>query len=422
MGDNSKRIQFSCIQDLTSSTDDDYQTLTDTSLIKVGDVLEFWDRNAAGCLDTLIGTRTVTGVCKDAAITLDSTIDLTTVTGTAAIRNRNIWNMEDAVKRLYQCGMQAKDYKIQWEAPISSCNIDTPIIGQSEQFVSDASCWETGDSWAIISDEGLAGTGTVVSTDLVTNDVTIDDSIDCSGLTNPKLVNTSLDLKEQLLRLKQAIDEINAPRCEKLLDGDCNNTVFYSSQTFKQNSSSTFMGGNRKRLGSSCGTRASLVNDVTDAEITFTSLVLGLDGNDISIEFVDPGGTTPLSVALTGTYDGADRVITVTLETVAAAIVSTAQEVADLLNADAATKRLVQAIWGGDGSGVQSALVPTPMAGGLDDATSDTDYCEIQIIDNNVATGGYGIISFNIRPDEIKRLQCPARENEELDICYAKAV
>lgn len=418
---NAKRLQFNAIQALTSALNDDRQTLTQTAYIKVGDTLEFWDRNASGCLETLIGTRVVTGVCPDDAITLDSAIDLTTVTGTAVIRNRTIDDVQVAIARLYEQGFEPDDYLINWAAPITASESGVPSGGQSRHTVSDSSCWEAGDSWAIISDEGLAGTGTVVSTDDAVNKVVIDDDIDAFGtLTNPKLINTSIDLKTQLLRLKSAIDQVSPPVMEELDDGDCNNTAFEADANFTQNSSQVYLDGVRKRRGTS-GTRASLTNGAANAELTLTSMVLGLDGNDIDFEMLDPGGASqPLAVTVTGTYDGADRLVSVSLETDGgSSIISTAAEVAAAINADADAKRLIQAIYGGDGSGVQSALIATPLAGGLDDGTGD--YAELLTVDNN-ALSGYRFVSFHIRPNEINRMNIPPSESEELDIVYSQGL
>ncbi len=416
---NAKRLEFASIQNLTSATNDDFQTLADTALVKVGDVLEFWDRNAAGCLETLIGTRTVTGVCPDTSITLDSAIDLTTVTGTAAIRNRNIWDVQQAIERLYRQGHEPQDYIINWDSAITASVLDTPIVGQSLQSVGDATCWGAGDGWAIISDEGLAGSGTVIGIDAATNQVTIDDSIDTSLLTNPKLINTSVDLKTQLMRLKSIIDQLGAPACD-YFDGDCDDTVWYSTQSMVQNSSEFYLDGVRKRKGT-CGTQASLVNGAGNNELTFTSLILGIYGNDIDIALVDPAAASqPLTVSVSGTWEGADRLISVSLATDGGSVItSTAQDVADAINADADAKKLVQAIYGGDGTGLQSALVATPLAGGLDDGTGD--YCEIQNLSNN-ALGAFEIVSLHIRPSENNRLSCPPEESEEIDLCYGKAV
>lgn len=416
---NAKRLEFTSIQNLTSSANDDLQTLNDTAYIKVGDVLEFWDRNASGCLTALIGLRTVTGVCPETSITLDSPIDLTGVTGTAAVRNKNIWDVQAAIERLYRHGHEAGDYLLQWSPDISATLTDTPIVGQSIHTVADASCFAAGDSWSIISDEGLAGTGTVVSIDAATNQVTIDSSIDAGALTNPKLINTSVDLKTQLLRIKSLIDELGSPVCD-YYTGNCNDTVYYSSQSMVENSSSVYLDGVKKRKGTA-GTRASLVLGAGNAELTINSLVLGVYGNDIDVVLTDPAAASqPLSVSTTGTFDGGDRLITVSLATDGGSLItSTALQVAEAINADSEAKKLVQVIAGGDGSGVQVAVAQTPLAGGLDDGT--WDYAEIQTVENN-QLGGFDIVAMHIRPDENNRLSSPFQESEEIDICYGKAL
>lgn len=417
---NARRIQYEMILPLTSMVNDDRQTLSNTGCLKVGDVLEFYDRNAAGCLGSSLGTRTITAICPNEAIILDSAIDLTVVTNEAVIRNRTVDDAKEMLDRICGNYAQGDDYKLNWAPAISACDLDTPIVGQSQQYVPDSSCFAAGDTYALISDEGLAGTGSVVSTDDSQNIVVIDASIDCGALTNPKLINTSVTMKEQFLRIKQDLDTIGQEICEELDDGDCKNTAFYASQPFLQNSSSVYLDGNRKRKGSA-GTQASLVNDTGNAEITFTSLVLGLDGNDIDIEMIDPAAASQsLSITVTGDYLNADRKVSVSLATDGgSAIISTAQDVADAINADADAKRLMQAIYGGDGTGVQSALAATPLAGGLNDGTGD--YAELQLISAN-ALGEYGLISFHIRPDESNRMSEPPRDSEELDTCYRRYI
>lgn len=419
---DARRLQFNAIQALTSAANDDRQTLTQTAYIKVGDVLEFWDGDSALCLRTFIGTRTVTAVNPDNSIYLDSAIDLTVVTDTALIRNRTIDDVKEALDRLFLQGFEADDYLIQWNPSITACEVDTPVVGQSTQSVADASCFYPGDSWALVSDEGLAGTGTVVASDFTLNKVTIDDSIDCGALTNPVLINTSVDLKTQLLRIKQALDEVGTPIQEALDDGDCDNTAFEVSQKFIQDSSNLYLDGVRKRKGTA-GTRAALTNGAGNAQLLLTSLVLGLDGNDIDFEMLDPGApSSALSVTVTGTYDAADRKISVSLETDGgSALISTAEEVADAINAHASAKRLVLVRFGGDGSGVQAALAATPLAGGLNNGTGD--YAELEQVFNNLITAtGYRWVSLHIRPNEPNRLSSPPRESEELDIAYSQAV
>ena len=417
---NAKRLQFSPIQTLTSALNDDRQTLNQTYFVKVGDTLEFWDQNSAGCLETLVGSRIVTGVDPDVAITLDSAIDLTGVVGQAVIRNRSIDDVQVAIERLYAHGFEAEDYLIQWSAPITASLVDFPIVGQSAHTVADATCWATGDAYAVMSDDGLNLTGTVIGILPATNQVIIDQSADATLLTNPKLLNTSVDLKETLRRLKSLIDQIGTPVCEALLDGNCSDSVFYASQTFVQNSSQFYLDGVRKRKGTT-GTRASLVNGAGDGELTFTSLVLGLDGNDIDVEMLDPGAASQaLSVTVTGTYEGQDRKVSISLATDAgSALISTALDIAVAVNASGSARRLVSVIYGGTGLDVQAALVATSLSGGLNNGTGD--YVELQVLQANTL-GGYGILSFHIRPEEANRMSSPPQESEELDLCYALAV
>lgn len=209
---NANRLQYEHIQPLTSSLNDDRQTIANTGCLEIGDILEFWDRDGNGCLETLIGTRTLTGICPNEAITLDSTIDLTVVSGTAVIRNRSIDDIGQALGRYCAKIYQSDDYRLVWAPAILASETDTPSGGQSRHEVEDSTCFEAGDLWQIISDEGLAGSGTVVSTDDAQDLVVIDDSIDAFGtLTNPKLINTSVTLKTHLLRIKDAIANSGKP-------------------------------------------------------------------------------------------------------------------------------------------------------------------------------------------------------------------
>jgi flagellar hook-associated protein 1 FlgK len=74
-----------------------------------------------------------------------------------------------------------------------------------------------------------------------------------------------------------------------------------------------------------------------DNDLIITALEKGAPGEDISIEYVDPGAASqPLSVAVTGNR------ITVNLATdLNGTITTTAEQVMDLLNSDAATRNLV---------------------------------------------------------------------------------
>jgi hypothetical protein len=105
----------------------------------------------------------------------------------------------------------------------------------------------------------------------------------------------------------------------------------------------------------------SLDNAAPDANsaVHFTAVDGGPDGNDITITFVDPGGTSALDVTVSGTD------ITVSLETDTGVIVSTAAEVAAAVNDDVEANLLVSAIASGNGTTVVEAHTETSMAGGI---------------------------------------------------------
>jgi hypothetical protein len=416
---NANRLQYEYITALTSSANDDRQTLANTGFLKVGDVLEFWDQAPSGNLLTLVGTRSITGVVPNLEITLDSAIDLTVVTGTAVIRNRSIDDVAAILDRIGLLYAQSEDYKINWAAPISASELATPIGGQSRQAVSNSSYFEAGDTWALIHDGGLAGTGSVISTDDALNKVVIDSSIDAGALTNPYLINTSVSLKQELERLRSSSETLRVQ--EALADGDRQNTAFLVSQKFVVHSTDLYLDGVKKRKGTA-GTRAALSNGAANAQLLLTALVLGTDGNDLDFEMVDPAApSSALAVTVTGTYNAGDRKVRVSLATDGASVItSTAAQVAAAVNAHATAKRLLLVRYGGTGAGVQAALAPTPLAGGLNDGTGD--YAELEQVDVNVITGsGYRWVSFHVRPNEANRLNSPPRDSEELDIVYSVA-
>lgn len=99
--------------------------------------------------------------------------------------------------------------------------------------------------------------------------------------------------------------------------------------------------------------------------IQYTAKKTGAKGNNISIEYVDPGqASQALSVTVNGTK------ITVSLATDGAgAITSTAADVVAAVNGDTDAAALVAAALygdGNDGSGVLDAVAETSLSGGLD--------------------------------------------------------
>lgn len=112
------------------------------------------------------------------------------------------------------------------------------------------------------------------------------------------------------------------------------------------------------------GTKASKTTGVVanDNAILVEALEHGIEGNDITIAYVDPAGNNvPLSVA----ESGGD--IVVTLETNGTSVaISTADEVIDAINDDVDANELVLATNapGSNGSGVAIAAAEAPLTGG----------------------------------------------------------
>lgn len=108
-------------------------------------------------------------------------------------------------------------------------------------------------------------------------------------------------------------------------------------------------------------------------DLTYTAQAKGTDGNDITITYVDPAGAGALSVGVVGTD------ITVNLEHDGVSVVSTADEIKDAIENEAAAAALVSVAVSGTGSNVQAAQVQTALEDGSNTATFDkADILEIQ--------------------------------------------
>lgn len=103
---------------------------------------------------------------------------------------------------------------------------------------------------------------------------------------------------------------------------------------------------------------ASLVD--TGADITYTSRLAGLAGNDITVAYIDPSANSqPLVVSVSGTD------ISVSLATNGGGtITSTKTLIAAAVNAHATASQLVDATVTGTGSDVATAVAATNLAGG----------------------------------------------------------
>lgn len=413
---DARRSQFDPCRDLTSALNDDTQTLTNTSLMLVGDTIAFYNKDASGCIDFAnpIGTRTVTAICTDASFVYDSAIDLTVVTGTAVACIRNLDDVQVVIDRISDY-TQPENYPYRISPSIVSSEYDVPVIGQARHKIAEcAQLYEAGDLVHIICDSGLAVTANVVEVDVGNQKVTIDDNTDLAAETGCKLVNMTLTLALHLKRLKADIAGIRVYH-SFLDDGDCDHTAFQYGEVFLPATTELRMDGNEPRKGT-CGTLAGLDVGVfpgSNDSLRLDSLVTGTNGNAISFEIISAAGT---AVTVSGSWDGGDLLVSINNDTGGA----TAAAMAAALAADPSASRYFHARYGGDGLGNPGALVATPMAGGLADHTGD--YCEIEQLEGNLITGtGYMWISFHIDPDNPNRMSAPPRTSEEVWSHYSKA-
>jgi flagellar hook protein FlgE len=115
------------------------------------------------------------------------------------------------------------------------------------------------------------------------------------------------------------------------------------------------------------GGGAELTVDCTNAnsDITFTAVNEGTAGNNISIEYVDPGAVNQALGIVVDDSNSDDIIITVNLATDAAgAITSTASGIATAINTNADAALLVSA--SAEGKGIVEAKVVDNLAGGVE--------------------------------------------------------
>lgn len=431
------RTQFEGCEIITSSVASVQQSLAFTRYYKVGDTVNIIAKDANGCQ---VGANLATQITIDAilngdSLTFDASVDTTTALPAGAVGwyvvPCDIATGEDAIDRLYRCYAGAENITVQLCANASPpSELDTPVGGQSRHLVDDITCLRVGDTVVITADSGELGSGVIVSLDPNADEannlseIVIDSNVDTTAETNVQLC-AEITVAELFTRMKENIDKIDQP-CENeyMGDGDCDLTAFESNALFLAGTSHIYLDGRKQRLGTA-GTRASLDQGTYPGDndsMRFTSLILGTLGNEVEVEVQAGAG---LTVAVTKSFNWTPG----TLFTNAQYLIqvndnggaATSQEIADAINADPDAMRIVQAQYGGDGTGVVATFGPTNLAGGLDDGTGD--YAEIpQVYLNNISLTGYKYASLHIRPLEKNRLDRPPRDSEELITDYRKAL
>lgn len=420
------RTEFMPCEILTSSVDSTLQELAFTSYFKVGDLVDVVAKDSHGCYvgSALAENLTVCGILSCESLTFDASVDTTTALPAGGVGwyavAKAIDDGQEAIDRLYRCYTKfdtAGNYQI-CEDIVDSVSA-FPSAGQTTLYVNDVNCFLAGDAYQVTcSGTGLAASGSIVEVDEEADEannmsrIVIDVAVDLSGETGCQICSTDLSIKDIIMRLKQTIDLIDRPVENELIgQGDCDQVAFETDELFLAGSSKLLLDGRRLTLGTA-GTRATYVHGAGNAELTYTSMVLGTNGNDVSVEIVSAAGT---AVTVTGSFEDGDKLISVNNDSGTA----TAEEIADAINADSDARKWVQVQFGGDGTGTPAALSATNLAGGLDDGTGD--YAELRpIIDNEITLTGYKWVSLWILPDDRNRLKLAPRDSEDIVIDYRR--
>lgn len=410
---NLERIAFRPQEQITSLVNDDRQLLAFTGYYKLGDTVDIYDLDANGCCISILGTRTIIAIEKDVALIFDSPIDTSTATGTPFAFTRNIDDGQEAIDRLYRFSNQLT---CEQNIPIVAQSLNTPSAGKTTYEVDDIGFLRVGDTIEVIADEGTSGTAIIesiaVNADQANNrsEIVIDTLIDTSTLTSPR-IKFDLSICSGLNRLKTDIDAIDWPVENEDMDvGECSLTAFEVDNLFVQGSSKVFLDGVRKRLGS-VGSRASHAQGIGDAALLYTSMILGINGNGTKVAVVSGAG---LTVTVTGSLT-AGYTISVNDNSGAA----TAAEIAAAIEADPIARRIVQAVYGGNGTGVVATFAATSLTGGANDGSGD--YAELpQLFENKIANTGFKWISFWIIPADRNRMNAAPKCDEELVIDYRR--
>jgi len=416
---NAKRVQFQPRETILNPKNDDIQDLAFTGYLQVGDTVDVIDVDAVGNIISVISDNlTILAIDPNASVVLSAAVDTTTATVTPQLRVQSIDDAQQAIDRLYRKKISS-DIEFILRQNITAQKLNSPTAGKTTYDIDDASLWRAGDLVDILADEGVIQTGVTIDSVSPNADATNNSATivivgvhDTSTFTNPFLLNKTITVQKAILRNQERIDGVDQPLENEFVGiGDAKLTVFESTILFVEGSSKLLLDGRRLRLGVK-GTLATLVQGTGNSQLTFNSMVLGLDGNKTKIEVQAGAG---LTVSVTGNFNSGH---TITVNDNGG--VATSQEIADAINSDATARRLILVQFGGTGAGTVAVFGPTSLAGGLNDGTGD--YAELeQIFENLISSTGFKWVSLHIRTNERNRLNSPPDDDEELVIDYRKA-
>lgn len=147
---------------------------------------------------------------------------------------------------------------------------------------------------------------------------------------------------------------------------------------------------NQVREGTPVNAKASSLTTALngdDNDLVYTAKVKGVDGDNISIEYVDPADDAELDVSVVG------QAITVTLGYASGAITSTAADIKAKIEAtpEADALAAVENAAGNNGNGLVTAMDATHLAGGQDGTVGtknevfhDNGYVYVCTADNTI--------------------------------------
>ena len=411
---NLERTYFEPRVEITTSGNLARQEVGFTGYYRVGDTVEILDVGPNGCVISILALATIAAIEKDTALIFSAPVDTSLATGTPYAQVRNIDDGQEAVDRLYRTIQLGQECQI--IEPILDQALNTPLAGQATYDVGDIGYFRVGDVVLILHDNGASSTATVLATSRNADEannagtIVINSSIDTSTWTNPKF-QMLLPICTSIARLKDDIDSIDQPIENEDLDTpDCSSTVYETDGLFKAATTHLYLDGRKLRLGT-MGTRAARTLGAGDAALTYTSMILGTNGNATDVSVTSGAG---LVVTVTGNFVNGYLV-----DCTDNGGAATAAQVAAAINANAAAKRIVQVQYGGTGANPVVAFAATSLTGGLNNGTGD--YAELpQIFENKIVATGYKWVSFWILPDERNRLNKPPRNTEELVIDYRR--
>jgi hypothetical protein len=424
-----KRLHFKAREECTNPQNSAQQEVALTCFFEIGDVVDVVDVDVNGNVTAVLADNlTVLGKVVDQEISLSAVVDTTAAVGTPMIINQTIDDGQAALERAFCRPIVPGESQFVLTQAILDKSLNDPSAGKTKYDIADSSFWRAGDLTDIYDDDGLVGSDFVIDSVNINADDTLNKATivinsvqDVDLLKNPFLLNKTITVQKAVLRNQERIDEIDRPTKNDYWGvGDGALTCFKTSNLFVAQSSDLFFDGRKQTLGLA-GTRATLTQDTGNAQLIYTSMILGLLGNEVEVEVQAGAGFTitvvkDFKVSGSGSFTNAQYLIQINDNGGAA----TSQEIADALNADAEVQRIIQVQYGGDGTGVPAVFGPTNLAGGLDDGTGD--YAEVeQIFENAIATTGFKYMSWHIRPNERNRMPEPPADDEDIIFGYARA-